>query len=270
MRPLNMIVCVKPVPDSRYWDRLTLDPKTKTLRRQGIPTVISPLDKNAIEEALRIRESRGGKVSVISMGPPNTTEVLATAYALGVDEAFLLSDRAFAGADTLATAAALAAGIKKMGTFDLVMFGNESLDGSTGQVGPQVAEFLGIPSITRVEKVDFVDDNTIKVRSRIEGGYMVTEVKLPAALAVTKDINEVRLMPVFGALWATEKQTKVLTAVDVAANKEQIGTAGSPTYVSDVSSIDMRRKGEVIKGEPGEVARQLVQKLRAAGVLPES
>jgi electron transfer flavoprotein beta subunit len=270
MRPLNMIICVKPVPDSRYWDKLTLDPKTKTLRREGIPVVISPLDKNAIEEALRIKEARGGgKVSVISMGPPNTTEVLAMAYALGVDEAILLSDRAFAGADTLATAAALGTGIKKLGSFDLIMFGNESLDGSTGQVGPQVAEFLGIPSMTRVEKIDFVSDDTIHARSRIEGGYMVTEIKLPAALAVTKDINEVRLMPVFGALWATEKQTKVLSAADVAANKEQIGTPGSPTWVSDVTSIDMRRKGTVIKGEPAEIARQLVEKLRAAGVLPE-
>ena len=269
MRPLNIIICVKPVPDSRYWDKLSLDPKTKTLRREGIPVVISPLDKNAIEEALRIKESRGGKVSVISMGPPNTTEVLAMAYALGVDEAILLSDRAFAGADTLATAAALATGIKKLGAFDLVMFGNESLDGSTGQVGPQVGEFLNIPSVTRVEKIDFVNDDTIRARTRIEGGYMVTEIKLPAAIAVTKDINEVRLMPVFGALWATEKETKVLSATDVAANKEQIGTPGSPTWVSDVTSIDMRRKGEVIKGEPAEIAKQIVEKLRSAGVLPE-
>jgi electron transfer flavoprotein beta subunit len=270
MRPLNMIICAKPVPDSRYWDKLTLDPKTKTLRREGIPIVISPLDKNAIEEALKIKEARGGKVSVISMGPPNTTEVLAMAYALGVDEAVLLSDRAFAGADTLATAAALGTGIKKLENFDIIMFGNESLDGSTGQVGPQVAEFLGIPSFTRVEKIDFVDDDTIRVQTRIEGGYMVTEAKLPVALAVTKDINQVRLMPVFGALWATEKQTKVYSATDVAANKEQIGTPGSPTWVSDVTSIDMRRKGEVIKGEPTEVAQKLVEKLKAAGVLPEA
>jgi len=265
-----MVVCVKPVPDSRYWEKLSLDPKTKVLRREGIPIIISPLDKNAIEEALRIREARGGKVSVISMGPPNTTEVLAMAYALGVDEAILLSDRAFAGADTLATAAALGTGIKKLGNFDLVMFGNESLDGSTGQVGPQVAEFLGIPSLTRVEKIEVVDDETIRARTRIEGGYMVTEIKLPAALAVTKDINEVRLMPVFGALWSTEKQTKVVSAADVNANKEQIGTPGSPTWVSDVSSIDMARKGEIIKGEAADVARKLVEKLKAAGVLPEA
>jgi electron transfer flavoprotein beta subunit len=268
MRPLNMIICVKPVPDSRYWDRLSLDPKTKVLRREGIPVIISPLDRNAIEEALRIREARGGKVSVLSMGPPNTTEVLAMAYALGVDEAFLLSDRAFAGADTLATACALASGVKKLGDFDLIR--NESLDGSTGQVGPQVAEFLDIPSITRVEKVDFVDDATVLVRSRIEGGHMVTEVRLPAALAVTKDINTPRLTPVFGALWATEKQTTVFSAAECSVLKEQIGLAGSPTWVPEVASMEMKRKGEVIKGDPGEIARQIVEKLRKAGALPEA
>jgi electron transfer flavoprotein beta subunit len=265
-----MIICVKPVPDSRYWDKLSLDPKTKVLRREGIPVIISPLDKNAIEEALRIKEARGGKVSVISMGPPNTTDVLAMAYALGVDEAILLSDRAFAGADTLATAYALACGIKNIGDFDLVLFGNESLDGSTGQVGPQVAEFLDMPSVTRVDKVDIIDDETIRVKSRIEGGHMVTEVKLPAALAVTKDVNTPRLTPVFGALWGTEKQTKVLSAGECSVAKEKIGLAGSPTWVPEVASIEMKRKGEVIKGEPAEIARQIVEKLRTAGVLPEA
>ncbi len=270
MRPLNMIICVKPVPDSRYWDRLSLDPKTKTLRREGIPVIISPLDKNAIEEALRIKEAQGGKVSVISMGPLNTTEVLAMAYALGVDEAVLLSDRAFAGADTLATAYSLACGIMKQGTFDLVFLGNESLDGSTGQVGPQLAEFLDMPSITRVEKIDFIDDDTMHVKSRIEGGYMVTEVKLPACLAVTKDINLPRLMPVFGALWATEKQSKVVTANDCAVDMERIGLTGSPTYVPDVANIEMTRKSEILKGDAQEISRQLVEKLRTAGVLPEA
>lgn len=270
MRPLNMIICVKPVPDSRYWEKLSLDPRTKTLRREGIPIIISPMDKNAIEEALRIREERGGKVSVISMGPPNTTEVLAMAYAMGVDEAVLLSDRAFAGADTLATAFALACGIGKLGSVDLVLFGNESLDGSTGQVGPQVAEYLDMPSITRVEQIEFADDDTMRVKSRIEGGYMVTEVKLPAALAVTKDINVPRLMPVFGALWATEKQTRVLSSTDCAVDPEKIGLKGSPTWVPDVANIEMKRKAEIMKGDPADMARALVEKLKVAGVLPEA
>jgi len=269
MRPLNMIVCIKPVPDSRYWDKLSLDPKTKTLRREGIPIVISPLDTNAIEEALRIREARGGKVTVISMGPANTVEILAWAFALGVDDAVLLTDRAFAGADTLATAYSLASGIKKIGEFDLILLGNESLDGSTGQVGPQVAEFLNIPSVTSVNKIDFVNEDTLRVRSKIEHGYMLIETRLPVALAVVKEINEPRIPSVFGALWATEKVAKQWSAGDVGVDKDRIGLGGSPTYVPDVSNIELQRRGEVLKGEPAEIARQLVEKLRADGVLPE-
>jgi len=121
VRPINSVICIKPVPDGRYWDKLYLDPATKALHREGIPIVINPLDKNAIEEALRIREARGGKVTVISMGPPNTDDILRSAFALGVDEAFLLTDRVFGGADTWATAYVLAAGIKKLGQVDLVM-----------------------------------------------------------------------------------------------------------------------------------------------------
>ncbi len=269
MRPLNIIVCIKPVPDSRYWDRLSLDPKTKVLRREGIPIIISPLDKNALEEALRLKEARGGKVTVLSMGPANTVEILASAFALGADEAVLLTDRAFAGADTLATAYALASGIKKIGEFDLILLGNESLDGSTGQVGPQVAEFLNIPSVTNVEKIDFVDDNTLRVRSKIEFGYMVLETRLPVALAVTKEINEPRIPSVFGALWATEKVAKQWSADDVEVDRARIGLSGSPTNVSEVSSIKVERRGEVLTGKADEVARQLIERLRASGVLPE-
>jgi electron transfer flavoprotein beta subunit len=262
-----MIVCIKPVPDSRYWDKLSLDPKTKTLRREGIPVIISPLDLNAIEEALRIKEASGGKVTVISMGPLNTTEILAWAYAYGVDDAVLLTDRAFGGADTWATARALASGIRKIGDYDIVLLGNESLDGSTGQVGPQVAESLGIAHVTNVEKIEFSNDNTLKVRSKIEYGYMEIEVKLPATLAVTKDLNDIRVPPVFGALWATEKKITQWSADDVDVDKATIGTKGSPTFIPDVTEIEIKRKGEVLKGQPTEIAKQLVEKLRADGVL---
>jgi electron transfer flavoprotein beta subunit len=264
-----MIVCIKPVPDSRYWDRLSLDPNTKTLRREGIPVIISPLDLNAIEEALRIKEARGGKVTVISMGPVNTVDILAWAYAYGVDDAVLLTDRAFGGADTWATARALASGIRKIGEYDIVFLGNESLDGSTGQVGPQVAESLGIVHVTGVEKVDFTNDNTLKVKSKIEFGYMEIEAKLPVTLAVTRDINEPRVPSVFGALWATEKKAIQWSADDVKVDKSTIGTKGSPTFIPETTSIEVKRKGEVLKGDPTEIAKQLVEKLRADSVLPE-
>jgi electron transfer flavoprotein beta subunit len=268
LRALNMVVCIKPVPDQRYWDRIRLDPKTKVLLREGIPAVINPLDKNALEEALRVRETRGGKITVISMGPANTIEVLASVFALGVDEAVLLSDPAFAGADTLATAHVLAAGIKKLASFDLIFMGQESIDGSTAQVGPQVAEILEVPSATQVQEVTFVDDNIIRVKSKIDVGYMMIEMKLPAVVAVSKGINKVRLTPIFGALWATEKKAKVLSVNDLDIDKNKIGLSGSPTYVADVININIQRKGEVIKGEPQEIAMQLIEKLRVDGVLP--
>lgn len=269
MKPLDIIVCIKPVPDSRYWDRLRLDPVTKTLRREGIPTIISPLDLNAIEEALKIKEARGGgKVTVISMGPNNTVDIFAWAFAYGVDDAVLLTDRAFAGADTWATAYSLALGIKKIGAFDLILLGNESLDGSTGQVGPQLAEFLNIPHVTYVDKIDFVDDSTVQARSKIEMGYMLVETRLPAALAVTKEINVPRVPPVFGALWATEKKSTLWSAADVGADNTKIGLAGSPTTVSDVSNIEIKRRGEALTGEPSKIAKELVEKLRADGALP--
>jgi electron transfer flavoprotein beta subunit len=269
MKPLNIVVCVKPVPDSRYWDKLRLDPNTKLLRREGIPIIMNPLDKNAIEEALKIKEERGGKVTVISMGPDSTFDVLAWAYALGVDDAVLLSDRAFAGADTLATAYVIAAGIKKIGDVDMVLLGNESLDGSTAQVGPQVAEFLKMPHLTNVEKIDFVQDDTVHARCKIESGHMIVEAKLPVTLAVNSEINDPRIPPVFGALWATEKESTKYTAGDMDVDEEKIGLAGSPSYVPEVSNIETQRMGEVISGDPADIARQLVEKLKADGVLPE-
>jgi electron transfer flavoprotein beta subunit len=269
VRPLNIVVCIKQVPDSRYWDRLALDPKTKLLTRAGIPITIGPMDKNALEEALRIREARGGKITVVSMGPPNTKEILMTAFALGADDAVLLSDRAFGGADTLATAYVLANGIKKLGGADLVLLGSESLDGSTGQVGPQVAEFLGLPSVTRVSQIEFKDDDTLHVRSNIEMGYMNLEVPLPAVLAVSGDINVVRLPTMFGALWATEKTAKVWSCEDLSTDSNACGLAGSPTWVPSVTTIEMKRRGEVLKGDPSEIARQLIEKLRTDGVLPK-
>ena len=267
--PINTVVCIKPVPDIRYWDRLSLDPKTKTLVREGIPIVISPMDKNAIEEALRIRQARGGKVTVVSMGPPNTEDILRSAYALGVDDAVLLTDRTFAGADTLATAYVLSEGIRKLGNVDLVLLGNESLDGSTGQVGPQVAEFLGLPSITHVSEITFTDETTVQVKSNIELGFMRIETHLPAVLAVTGDINVVHIPSVWGALWATEKSIAKWTCAELGAETGRCGLTGSPTWVPEVAPIDVKRRGEVLKGEPTQIAVQLIEKLRADGVLPE-
>lgn len=270
MKPLNIVVCVKPVPDSRYWDRLSLDPNTKLLKREGIPTIMNPLDKNAIEAALAIKEERGGTITAVSMGPDTTTDVLAWAYAMGVDDAILLSDRAFAGADTLATAYALVSGIKKIENVDVIILGNESLDGSTAQVGPQVAELMDMPHLTNVEGIEFTGDDTVNARCKIEGGHMTVEAKLPVTLAVNAEINDPRIPPVHGALWATEKESTIYRASDVDVDAEKIGLTGSPSYVPEVSNIETQRKGEVISGDPVDIARQLIEKLKADGVLPEA
>jgi Electron transfer flavoprotein, beta subunit len=270
MKPVNSIVCIKPIPDQRFWDKIRLDPKTKTLRRAGIPIALGPVDKNALEEALRIREARGGKVTAISMGPPGTEEILEWAIVLGADEAVLLSDRAFAGADTLATAYALASGIKKLGGADLIFLGNESLDGSTGQVGPQVAEFLGLPHITHVSKIDLTDEDTLRARFHIEFGFIDIEVKTPVVLAVEKEINEPRIPNIWGAVWIQERKINCWSADDVGVDKTRIGLSGSPTQVSDVTTLELKRKGEMLSGEPSDVAKQLVRKLQIDKVLPEA
>lgn len=270
MRPLNSVVCIKPVPDQRFWEKISLDPKTKTLRRRGIPIELGAVEKSALEEALRIREARGGKVTVISMGPPGTEEILEWGIVLGADEGVLLSDREFAGADTLATAYALAEGIKKLGGADLIFLGNESLDGSTGQVGPQVAEFLDMQHVTHVSKIDLVDDDTLRAKFHIEFGYIDVEVKMPVVLAVEKDINEPRVPSIWGAVWIQDRKIACWTAEDVGADKSRLGLPGSPTQVSDVKTIELKRKGEMLSGEPSNIAKQLFQKLRADKVLPEA
>ena len=151
---MNIVVCVKPAPDPKRWDSIQLDPVTKALRREGIPGVLGPLDKRALEEGLRIKEEHGGKVVTMAMAPPAARDNLVEALAMGADEAYLLSDRAFAGSDTWATSLVLSRGVQKLGGFDLVICGEWSLDGSTGQVGAQLAEFLGIPNVGRVVAVE--------------------------------------------------------------------------------------------------------------------
>jgi len=270
VKSLNIVVCIKPVPDPRYWDKISLDTKTGLLHRDGIPIVISPLDKNALEEALRIKEDQGGKVTVMSMGPPNTAGILTSALVMGADEAVLLTDRAFAGADTLATAYALASGIKKLEGYDLIFTGNESLDGSTAQVGPQLAEVLGIPHGTHVNKIDFIDEETLRVKSRIEMGYTIIEVKLPVMLAVEKEINEPRSLSLLGIAQAREKPRMTWSVGDIGVDKAVIGLSGSPTQVSNIFTVEIKRRGDILTGDPAEMTRELIEKLRADGVFPQA
>ena len=269
--PLNILVCIKQVPDPEQFDRITLDPATGSINRTGIPPVTNPVDRHAIEEALRIREASGGAVTVMTMGPPQARKCLEDALAMGADRGVLLCDMAFAGADTLATAAVLAAGIRSAGNFDLVLCGNESVDGATGQVPAQLAEALGWTRVTCARKIAFQDKGKIALVEReIEGGFLRVEARLPAVIAVVKRINRYRLPTIFGILEAGKKE---ITEVGCAACEcaglvaEAMGLGGSPTRVAGVFQSHRKRHVEMIGGEPNEVARGLIRKLKEMDAL---
>jgi electron transfer flavoprotein beta subunit len=262
----HIVVCIKQVPDPEFLSEITIDPSTKTIRRKGVPVVINPLDKCALEEALRIREKYGGAVTVISMGPPEAEEAIREAFAMGADEGILLCDKAFAGADTLATSYTLALGIRKLGKFDLILCGNETVDGGTGQVPPQLAEFLGIPHVTYVRKIEFLRKSIIKVERIVEHGYMIVEIKLPALLAVTKNINKPRYPTVYGILLAKEKKVNVWGCEDIGADRDRVGVTGSPTCILNIFTPEFRRAKIILKGKPQEVSKELIEKLIKLGV----
>jgi electron transfer flavoprotein beta subunit len=268
---LNILVCIKQVPDPEQFDRITLDPVTGSINRSGITPVTNPVDRHAIEEALRIREALGGTVAVLTMGPPQARKCLEDALAMGVDRGVLLCDMAFAGADTLATAAVLAAGIRSAGDFDLVLCGNESVDGATGQVPAQLAEALGWSRVTFARKIEVArEGRTVLVEREIEEGFLRVEARLPAVIAVVKRINRYRLPTIFGILEAGKKE---ITEVGCAACEcaglvaEAMGLGGSPTRVASVFQSHQKRHVEVIGGEPKAAARRLLGRLREMDAL---
>lgn len=261
---MKMIVCIKQVPDTTD---VKIDPKTGTLIREGVPSIINPDDKHAIEEALRLKEKFGGDVAVISMGPPQADDALREALAMGVDEAILLSDKAFAGADTLATSYTLATAIQKIGDYDIIICGRQAIDGDTAQIGPQMAEYLGIPQVTYVQDVEIKGKNLIVERA-LEDGYERIETSLPALITVIKDLNEPRYPSVMGIVEAyREREVKVWTAKDIDVDLSKIGLEGSPTQVKRTFAPEPKGEGEIISGTLEEASRTLVQKLRDKNVL---
>ena len=262
------VVCVKPIPDPKHWDRLSLDPVTGVLRREGIPTVINPLDRHALEIALQLKDNFSWEVTVVSMAPPETTQTLREALAMGADRAFLASDRLLGGADTLATAYTLAGLIKKKApNFQMILCGNMSLDGSTSQVAPQIAHFLGVPHITHVSKVETKDGITFKVTMDLKLAQLTLEHQGPGVLAVTKEVNLPRLVNIMGILAAEKKSLEVLSAADLELDLSKIGQSGSPTKVRSLFMPEIKRRRETIKGEPDEVAEELINRLHQVGML---
>ncbi|MFA5346283.1 MAG: electron transfer flavoprotein subunit beta/FixA family protein, partial [Candidatus Omnitrophota bacterium] len=196
---MNIIVCIKQVPETT---EVRINPETNTLIREGVKSIINPFDMYAIEESVRLKERFGGKVTVVTMGPPQADAALREAISMGADEGVLICDRAFAGSDTWATSYTLAGAIKKIGTFDLVICGKQASDGDTAQVGPGIATHLNIPQVTYVKKVEEASDRLMRVERMLEEGFEIIETPLPALLTVVKEINEPRIPSLKGLLRA--------------------------------------------------------------------
>jgi electron transfer flavoprotein beta subunit len=260
---VNIVVCLKQVPGTT---EVQIDPETNTLRRQGIENVVNPFDAYALEEGVSLRERFGGKVTAISMGPPQAEEMLREAISCGADEAVLVSDRAFAGADTLATSYTLSRAIHRLGEWDLVICGRQTIDGDTGQVGPELAEWLDAPFVAYVSKVEDVGDGAITVRRMVEDGHEVIEMPLPGIITVVKEINVPRLPSLRGTMKAKRAEIPAWTVADLDVDEALIGLSGSPTTVVKVFFPRRVHDAEMIEGDPAAQVASLVEKLRGAGI----
>ena len=262
---MNIIVCAKQVPDT---NEVKIDPVRGTLIREGVPSILNPDDANALEAALQLKDKcPGSTVSVISMGPAEATYMLRECLAMGADEAYLLSARAFGGADTCATSTTLAAGIKKIGKFDIIFAGRQAIDGDTAQVGPQTAQRLGLPIVTYVDKIVEVNDKKAVVHRQLEDGYEVIEVDMPCVLTCVKELNEPRYMTVGGIVSAFEREITVWDNNDVGLAPEECGLKASPTQVLRSFTTAPKGKGEMLSGTIQEMAADLVSKLTAKHVI---
>lgn len=257
---MNIVVCVKQVPDTT---EVKLDPVKGTLIRDGVPSIINPDDKAALEAALCIREQAGGKVTVVSMGPPQADVALREALAMGADEAILVTDRAFGGADTWATSYTIASAIKKL-DYDLIIAGRQAIDGDTAQVGPQIAQHLGLPQVSYVENIEAVNEHSIVLRRQFEDRYHIVEAQLPCLITVLSELNKPRYMSVSGVFDAyREKKVAKITLADLedVIDKSNIGLGGSPTRVKQSFTKQPKGKGEKFETDADDAVRIIVEKL---------
>lgn len=268
---MNIVVCIKQVPDTA---EVKINPETGTLIREGVPSIINPFDEYAIEEALCLREKFRGKVTIITMGPPQAISALRQAVAMGADEAVLLSDRAFAGSDTWSTSYTLAAAIRKVGAVDIILCGKQAIDGDTGQVGPGIAVQLGITTLTYVSRIHRVEPEpapgVIEVERSLDEGREIVETRLPALLTVVKDINIPRLAAIADVRRAVRMPIPTWTAADLpGVDPRKLGLEGSPTRVVKIASPPVRATAaEMIPADSADqAASELVEKLVAAKVL---
>ncbi len=264
---MKIIVCIKQVPDTT---NVRIDPETNTLIREGVESIINPFDEYALEEGIRLQEEYGGETHTLSMGPPQVENALRDTLSMGIQNAYLLCDRAFAGADTLATGYTLAAGIRKLGGADIILMGRQAIDGDTGQVGPGVAENLGIPHITDIKKIESVEeDGTLIVQRALEDGYVRLKTRLPVVLTVVKEINEPRLPSLKTKMQARKKEIKIWNKDDLEVDADRLGLNGSPTWVTKIFTPPKSQRGKLFTGQKSEAVAALLKELRQAGIEPD-
>jgi len=262
---MKIIVCAKQVPDT---NEVKIDPVKGTLIRDGVPSILNPDDANALEAALQIKdENEDVSVEVITMGPPQATTMLQECLGMGADNAYLLSDRAFGGADTCATSTTLAGGIKKIGDYDIIFSGRQAIDGDTAQVGPQLAFRLDIPVVTYVQKVVSIKGRTVTVERQLENGYEVIEVQTPCLLTCVKELNTPRYMTIFNIMATKDYEYTVWNHDDIQLEKEQCGLIASPTQVFKSFSPEVKGKGEMLSGTIEEMAENLVDQLSSKHII---
>jgi len=260
---VNSIVCLKEVPDTA---EAKVDPKTGNLIREGIPSIINPYDIHAVEEAVKLKDTHGGKVTILCMGPPKAVESIKKALGLGADRGILLSDRAFAGSDTLATSYILSQAIKRIMVgekVDIIFCGKQAIDGDTAQVGPGIAARLGFAQLTYVMDIRHVDINARKVMTarKLEGGAEILQANFPVLITVEKEINEPRYASFPDMLKAAQMEVEIWSKNDFDLEESHIGLKGSPTTVSRIFAPPAKTGGKVYKGEPQQLAKNLADEL---------
>ena len=261
---MKIVVCIKQVPDTV---EVKIDPKTGTLIRDGVPSIINHDDKTGIEAALQLKEQLGGTVTVVSMGPPQADVALREALAMGCDEAYLVSAREFGGSDTYATSGIIAAALKKIG-YDLIITGRQAIDGDTAQVGPQIAEKLHLPQVSYVEEV--VEADHVVVKRQFEDGYHIIKIKTPCLLTAIAELATPRYMSVRGIVEAYEKEIKVLGFEDLKDGLEldMIGLKGSPTNVYQSFTKEVKGAGTILEGlSADEAVKAIMDKLEAKFII---
>lgn len=259
---MRIIVCIKQVPDT---NEFKIDLETGTMIREGLPCIMNPDDKNALEEALMLKDEYGAEVIALTMGPLQAKDVLKEAMALGADEVILITDPAFAGSDSLATSSILAAAIEKIGNFDMIFCGMQAMDGNTGQTGPQLAELLDIPQITYLKELNIID-NAVQAVKLTEYGKYTFKLNMPVLLTVNNELNDPRIPTMMGVMKAYdeagEKKIRIWGAKDLNIDIERVGIKGSVTKMYESRLTHVNRVTTIIEGtNEKEMAKSLVLKL---------